>query len=221
MRGAEPSGNAAILWFGWRKMRWKIPKESLRIRIALCAPGVYYREMPTEKKSPARKPNSALMKPVQPDEALAKIVGSKPLPRGEMTKKLWDYIKKNKLQDEKKKTLINADDALKVVFGGKKQVTMFEMTKHVSGHVKARRPQIRFQDIGRGLIQRSDHARCMGAPMSLHNVPAAPIGVLAKTLRLGLDSPRRFTVSRSARRDLCSLPRRALSVCSGRGRGLE
>ena len=77
------------------------------------------------------------MKPVQPDEALAKIVGSKPLPRGELTKKLWDYIKKNKLQDEKKKTLINADDALKVVFGGKKQVTMFEMTKHVSGHVKA------------------------------------------------------------------------------------
>jgi chromatin remodeling complex protein RSC6 len=98
---------------------------------------VYYRRMPTAKKAPARKPNAALMKPVQPDEALAKIVGSKPLPRGELTKKLWDYIKKNKLQDAKKKTLINADDALKVVFGGKKQVTMFEMTKHVSGHVKA------------------------------------------------------------------------------------
>ncbi len=77
------------------------------------------------------------MKPVQPDEALSKIVGAKPLPRGEMTKKLWDYIKKNKLQDEKKRTLINADDALKVVFNGKKQVTMFEMTKLVSGHVKA------------------------------------------------------------------------------------
>ena len=58
------------------------------------------------------------------------------LPRSEVTKKLWDYIKKNKLQDEKKKTLINADDALKAVFGGKKQVTMFEMTKHVSGHMK-------------------------------------------------------------------------------------
>jgi chromatin remodeling complex protein RSC6 len=54
----------------------------------------------------------------------------------EVTKKLWDYIKKNKLQDEKKKTLINADDALKAVFGGKKQVTMFEMTRYVSGHVK-------------------------------------------------------------------------------------
>ncbi len=88
------------------------------------------------KKDPARKPNSALMKPVQPDAALAAIVGSEPLPRGELTKKLWDYIKKHKLQDEKKRTNINADEALKVVFNGKEQVTMFEMTKLVSGHVK-------------------------------------------------------------------------------------
>ena len=93
--------------------------------------------MPTPKKPTTRKPNAALMKPVQPDEALAKIVGSKPIPRGELTKKLWDYIKANKLQDEKKRTQINADDALKVVFNGKKSVTMFEMTKLVSGHVKA------------------------------------------------------------------------------------
>src|SRR5258706_8834784 len=97
--------------------------------------------MPPPKKAARRatkrKPNAALMKPVQPDEALAKIVGSTPVPRGELTKKLWDYIKKNKLQDEKKKTLINADDALKVVFGGKKQVTMFEMTKLVSAHIKS------------------------------------------------------------------------------------
>jgi chromatin remodeling complex protein RSC6 len=92
--------------------------------------------MPTPKKPATRKPNAALMKPVQPDEALSKIVGSKPLPRGELTKKLWDYIKKNKLQDEKKRTLINADEDLKIVFNGKKQVTMFEMTKLVSGHVK-------------------------------------------------------------------------------------
>jgi chromatin remodeling complex protein RSC6 len=90
--------------------------------------------MPTAKN--ARKSTAALMKAVQPDDALAKIVGSKPLPRTELTKKLWDYIKKNKLQDAKKRTLINADDALRAVFGGKKQVTMFEMTKHVSGHVK-------------------------------------------------------------------------------------
>jgi chromatin remodeling complex protein RSC6 len=92
--------------------------------------------MTKPKKTTDRKPNASLMKPVQPDDALAVIVGSTPVPRGELTKKLWDYIKKNKLQDEKNKTLINADDALKVVFGGKKQVSMFEMTKLVSGHVK-------------------------------------------------------------------------------------
>ena len=93
--------------------------------------------MATPKKAATtRKPNPALMKPVQPDAALAVIVGSTPLPRSAMTKKLWEYIKKHKLQDEKKKTLINADEALKVVFGGKKQVSMFEMTKLVSGHVK-------------------------------------------------------------------------------------
>ena len=92
--------------------------------------------MTKPKKTTDRKPNASLMKPVQPDDALAVIVGSTPVPRGELTKKLWDYIKKNKLQDEKNKTLINADEALKVVFGGKKQVSMFEMTKLVSGHVK-------------------------------------------------------------------------------------
>ncbi len=77
------------------------------------------------------------MKPVQPDDSLAKIVGPSPLPRGELTKKLWDYIKKHKLQDEKKRTQINADDALMAVFNGKKSVTMFEMTRLVSGHVRA------------------------------------------------------------------------------------
>ena len=76
------------------------------------------------------------MKPVQPDAKLAVVVGSKPLPRTELTKKLWVYIKKNKLQDSKKKTQINADEALKAVFNGKKSVSMFEMTKLVSGHVK-------------------------------------------------------------------------------------
>jgi chromatin remodeling complex protein RSC6 len=84
-----------------------------------------------------RKPNPALMKPVQPDDTLAAVVGSTPLPRGALTKKLWDYIKKNGLQDEKQRTMINADDALKAVFNGKSQVSMFEMTKLVSGHVKA------------------------------------------------------------------------------------
>lgn len=85
---------------------------------------------------PTRKANPALLKPVQPDEVLAVIVGSKPLPRSEMTKKLWDYIKKHGLQDEKNKRNINADAALKAVFGGKAQVSMFEMTKLVSAHVK-------------------------------------------------------------------------------------
>ena len=84
-----------------------------------------------------RKPNAAFMKPVQPDDVLAAVVGAKPLPRTELTKKLWDYIKKNKLQDPKEKTKINADDKLKAVFNGKKSVSMFEMTKLVSGHLKA------------------------------------------------------------------------------------
>ena len=82
-----------------------------------------------------RKPNAAFMKPVQPNEKLAVVVGSKPLPRTELTKKLWAYIKKNGLQDSKNKRMINADAALKVVFGGKGQVSMFDMTKLVSKHV--------------------------------------------------------------------------------------
>lgn len=76
------------------------------------------------------------MKPVVPDDALAAIVGSKPLPRTELTKKLWAYIKNNGLQDKKVKTQINADDKLKAIFGGKKSVSMFEMTKLVSNHLK-------------------------------------------------------------------------------------
>ncbi|MCX6998222.1 MAG: SWIB/MDM2 domain-containing protein [Kiritimatiellaeota bacterium] len=75
------------------------------------------------------------MKPVQPNEKLALIVGAKPLPRTELTKKLWQYIKTNKLQDKQVKTQINADAALLAVFGGKKQVSMFEMTKLVSKNV--------------------------------------------------------------------------------------
>ena len=92
--------------------------------------------MATTPKKTKRAPNAAFMKPVTPDEKLAKIVGDKPLPRTELTKKLWVYIKKNGLQDAKKKTLINADESLKAVFNGKKQVSMFEMTKLVSGHLK-------------------------------------------------------------------------------------
>jgi chromatin remodeling complex protein RSC6 len=88
-------------------------------------------------KTPARKPNAKFMAPVTPDAHLAAVVGAKPLPRTELTKKLWEYIKKNGLQDKKDRKMINADAALKVVFGGKGKVSMFEMTKLVSGHVKA------------------------------------------------------------------------------------
>jgi len=90
-----------------------------------------------KKTAPARKTNAAFMKPVTPDAALAAVVGSAPLPRTELTKKLWDYIKKNDLQNPKAKTEIIADDKLKAVFNGKAKVTMFEMTKLVSGHVSA------------------------------------------------------------------------------------
>jgi len=82
-----------------------------------------------------RKPNPAFMKPMKISEELAKVVGSKPLPRTEVTKELWAYIKKNKLQDTVNKRNINADANLKAVFGGKKKVTMFEMTKLVSKHL--------------------------------------------------------------------------------------
>ena len=87
-------------------------------------------------KKPARKANAAFMKPVQPSEKLAEVVGSKPIPRTEVTKKLWAYIKKNGLQDKKNKRMIKADDNLKAVFGGKATVNMFEMTKLVSKHLK-------------------------------------------------------------------------------------
>ena len=87
-------------------------------------------------KKSARKPNAAFMKPVTPDDALAAVVGAKPLPRTELTKKLWAYIKKNGLQDAKNRRNINADDKLKPVFAGKKTVSMFEMTKLVSKHLK-------------------------------------------------------------------------------------
>jgi upstream activation factor subunit UAF30 len=92
--------------------------------------------MPKTKTPSKRKPNAAFMRPVQPDDKLSAIVGSKPLPRSELTKKLWDYIKKNGLQDKKNKRQINADDKLKAVFGGKANVNMFAMTKLVSKHLK-------------------------------------------------------------------------------------
>ena len=93
--------------------------------------------MPKTKKKPSkRKPNPAFMRTVQPDEKLSAIVGSTPLPRSELSKKLWNYIKRHGCQDKKKRTMINADDNLRPVFNGKSQVSMFEMTKLVSGHLR-------------------------------------------------------------------------------------
>ena len=88
------------------------------------------------KKKSGRKPSAAFMKPMTPSAALAEVVGPKPLPRTEVTKKLWAYIKKNGLQDKKNKRMINANAELKAVFGGKASVNMFEMTKLVSKHLK-------------------------------------------------------------------------------------
>ena len=93
----------------------------------------------TKKKSSGGgrgKANAAFMRPVSPSPALAEVVGAKPIPRSEVTKRLWAYIKKNKLQDQKNKWMINADAALKPVFGGKSAVNMFEMTKLVGKHLK-------------------------------------------------------------------------------------
>ena len=84
----------------------------------------------------ARKPNAAFMKPMTPSAVLAAVVGASPLPRTEVTKKVWDYIKKHKLQDDANRRNINADDKLKAVFGGTKTVSMFEMTILISGHLK-------------------------------------------------------------------------------------
>jgi upstream activation factor subunit UAF30 len=88
------------------------------------------------KKKSARKPNAAFMAPLTPSSQLAEVVGSKPLPRTEIIKKIWDHIKKNKLQDAKNKRMINADGKLKTVFGGKDQISMFELAKVVNKHVK-------------------------------------------------------------------------------------
>ena len=89
-----------------------------------------------KKAKSKRKPNAAFMRPVQPDAALSAVVGSTPIPRTELTKKLWQYIKRKGLQDARERRMINADDNLRAVFGGKRQVSMFEMTKLVNKHVK-------------------------------------------------------------------------------------
>ena len=90
----------------------------------------------TNTMATKRKPNAAFMSPLTPSATLAPVTGSKALPRTEVAKKMWAYIKKHNLQDKKNRRNINADDTLKAIFGGKKTVSMFEMTKLVSKHLK-------------------------------------------------------------------------------------
>lgn len=96
------------------------------------------RKAAPKKAAPKKKraPNPAFMRPMQTDEALGAVVGTGAMPRTEITKKLWAYIRKNGLQDAKERRMINADEKLSKVFGGKKQVSMFEMTKLVNKHIK-------------------------------------------------------------------------------------
>ncbi|MBA2689591.1 MAG: hypothetical protein H0U63_02160 [Burkholderiales bacterium] len=94
------------------------------------------KKAPAKKSAVKRKPNAAFMKPMNVSAELGAVIGSSPAPRTEVTKKLWDYIKKNKLQDDANRRMINADSKLKPIFGGKNQVSMFEMTKLVASHLK-------------------------------------------------------------------------------------
>jgi upstream activation factor subunit UAF30 len=87
-------------------------------------------------KRAKRAPNPAFMKPMQPSDDLGAVVGARPMPRTEVTKRIWDYIRRNGLQDQKNRRMINADDRLRAVFGGRRQVSMFEMTKLVNNHLK-------------------------------------------------------------------------------------
>jgi len=89
----------------------------------------------TDTAKTKRQPSAAFMKPVKPDDKLAQVIGSEPLARTEVTKKLWDYIRGHNLQDPENKTFIKADDKLKEIFDGKERVSMFEMTKLVFAHV--------------------------------------------------------------------------------------
>lgn len=105
----------------------KVAKKAAKKKTAKKAP---------KKKAAKRKPNPAFMRPMELSNDLSAVVGGKAMPRTEVTKKLWAYIKKNGLQDSVNKRMINADDKLKAIFGGKKKVSMFEMTKLVSKHMK-------------------------------------------------------------------------------------
>ena len=109
-------------------------KKAAPAKAAAAKPAV--KKAAAAKPATPRKPNAAFMKPMNPSAVLAAVVGADPLPRTEVTKKVWEYIKKHELQDSANKRMINGDDKLKAVFGGKKHVSMFEMTKLISDHLK-------------------------------------------------------------------------------------
>ena len=104
-------------------------------KVAAAKPAAVKKPAAAKAAAPARKPNAAFMKPMTLSPTLAAVIGAAPMPRTEVTKKIWEYIKKHDLQDAANRRNINADDKLKAVFGGKKQVSMFEMTKLISGHL--------------------------------------------------------------------------------------
>jgi len=112
----------------------KPAKKAAKKKVAKKAPKKAAKKAP--KKKSARKPNAAFMAPLTLSSTLAEVVGSKPLPRTQIIKKIWDYIKKNNLQDKTNRRMINGDAKLKAVFGGKSQVSMFELAKIVNNHVK-------------------------------------------------------------------------------------
>ena len=117
-----------------KKAAKKAPKKAAK-KAAKKAPKKAAKKAAPKKKS-ARKPNAAFMAALTPRAALAEVVGSKPLPRTEIIKKIWDYIKKNGLQDKQNRRMINGDDKLKGIFAGKDQISMFELAKVVNSHVK-------------------------------------------------------------------------------------
>lgn len=108
------------------------PKKAAKKAVKKAAPKKAAKKAPKK----ARKPNPALLQPYTPSSALAEVTGNKPMPRSQVVKKLWAYIKANGLQDKKNKRMINADAKLKPIFNGHNQVSMFEMAKHLSKHLK-------------------------------------------------------------------------------------
>lgn len=119
-----------------KKAAKKPAKKAAKKKVAKKAAKKVVKKAAPKKAAKKRKPNAAFMAALQPSALLSEVVGSKPLPRTEVIKKIWDYIKKNGLQDTKNRRMINADEKLKPIFDGKGQISMFELAKVVSKHVK-------------------------------------------------------------------------------------